>query len=268
MKKAVLKVQLLLAVAITLLFTSCLGDDENSRTSYGEFVSVTNVNGKKVAAFSYGYLDSDALKDLEVGDCAIVDYKIELKNSSSFYTPDFLIINENNIFPKQNQFVVTTSTEYPLPSESITADDLFTGILGVEFSYSYPNQHYDDKWLLKYTYKKSESEEAPEIQIYYNQTEQEAANLEKGIVVLDCVLSRMGGNTGEKNIQESNLAVVDFSKIRKTLENIAVKESDSSDAKKVQFRFRYYVPTSTVTGHELRTDPLTGKYYLLYSIEE
>jgi hypothetical protein len=267
MKKRNFKPQLLLAGAIVLLFASCLGESENSRVAKGEFVYITSVSGTKVTASMSGYLTMDALTDynLAIGDCALVDYKVSFEQGASGYTysPEYLVVDPLNIFRARDQFLATESTAYP--SEEVTKADAFEGITINAFS---SDIYLGDRWLFEFDYQKYEGEEAPQLQVYYNQERQEASDLEKGVVTLDCVLSRMGGSAGATSSKTRMKSVVNFSDLRQILQSVAKEDADTPSIKVVKFKFRYLATTTATTntnGYELKTSPLTNSYYLIYT---
>ncbi|GAB6013092.1 hypothetical protein [Viscerimonas tarda] len=264
MKKTSSKIQLLLAGAVALMFTSCLGESENSRTAKGEFVYITTINNAKVAAFSYGYLSSDALAGLSDNDCALIDYKVNFNQSNNFtYRPDFLNIDPVNTFPARNQFTATITEQDVY--ENMTKNDAFENVAINAF---WPDEHLGDRWLFEYTYQKYGEEEAPEFRVYYNPNTQDGEDLNKGIVTLDCIFARTGGSSvGITPQRETTKAVVNFKHLRNVVAVLAKPEEGAQDTKRITFKFRCAATSSSNTekGYEVRTFTLSNGYYLLYT---
>ena len=262
MKRTILMVQLLLVGVIATAFTSCLGEGENSREAKGEFVYITTINGVKVAAFSYGYLQSEELNDLSAGDCALIDYKVNYDKSNAIaYLPNFLIVDPLNTFPVNSQFKAAITDIHQ--AENGSKYDAFRSIVVNSYNTS---QHLGDRWLFYYDYMKVEGEDEPQLQVYYNPEAQSDDQLKKGIVILDCVLSRVGGTSGNATSEWGiGKSVVDFSRLRAEFKNMAVP--DSQYFSKISFQFRYFVPSNNDQESELKTQVLTNSYYLLYTNE-
>jgi hypothetical protein len=270
MKKTIFKVQLLLAGAVALMLTSCLGDSENSRSSNGEFVYITNLDGMKVAASSYsGYLASEELSQLSEGDCALIDYKVNFeKMQGNAYVPEYLKIDWNNVFEAGSQFEAMEINSDPY--EKTTANDIFLRISPFVFN---SFTLLGDRWLFEVMYKKYEGEEVPQLQIFFNPDNQIETDLDRGFVTLDAVLSRMGGAIGEPTGNTTMKSVVNFSELRNILKSYAKEEPNVVDASVVKIKFRYPVALTTTDepnekGYKLETTYTSNSYYLIYDLRE
>lgn len=256
MKKKLLKITL--SILCMLGLASCLGDstgyfsgsgfayitiDQNSYTPVAYVLSSAGVNPIKSSVLS--------ASDLESGDCASVDFKVYLDQTSggAFITDDFAITKK---YYRNDQLDVQRAS-----APVVAATDTLSVFEKLEISAGLSNSDMGDRWLLVYR-TSLQKDQKETLSIYYDPANQ--PKLEDGIVYVDFRVAKSDPVAGEKYTSADKNIVADMSYLR----NMILQSSGKSQ---LSIFFRYYgnVKTNNVSS---ATEVISSKSGTIVKTEE
>lgn len=243
MKKTFLKVFFSL-FALSLFFSSCLGDNENTYKATNDFVYITQSdNGLKYAVLSaypgiFGSLTG--ISDASVGSCYLLSYKI----NTSQVTQDGLYILENPSISTALQ--QSTSIDfYNAPPAPLGDSEVHPNSFTV--ARFFPYNLMGDRWLITLNLARDEGERI--IPYVYFDTENQFEDAEKqkpvgtNQIILDVLFAKQNP-TGAAGVTSDYQVVLNLSPIRTNQNNTTLfpdfEFSENLATVQVRFRYRKY----------------------------
>jgi hypothetical protein len=222
-----------------LLFSSCLGDGENSRQSGVEFAYITSANSVPVAKTSTGMMvTSQEISLLPQGSCYLISYKVSSTSGST-----------NGVMNAENVTISQDPVSQSYLSNSVPVVRL-DSLPVKEFYVSafYPDNFLGDRWLFSGTtsLKQGESIRA---EFYYdvkNQKENGVA-LKDNQVILDVRFIRTNVSTDITALDrdQSFLVVGDLGSLRASFP--LVNPSNQKTNLIIKFRYHRYQKDAPAT---------------------
>lgn len=252
MKKNLFKT-LFIATGATMILTSCLGDTESTRSASNVFSYISKTTAGEKTAMSSGIpMTSPELKNeklLEPGDCAFLDYKINLERASGgVYQADYIRITNGDASGKVFKDHTTDQVQ-PLIADVdtvITNNDLYFvdfPLHAALFPIDMPAYGY--RWYVEYTYADKKNESAALLEVYYDKNKQEDAK--KGEVIIDFRLEKEGSsNPGEtvNTIPVRGQKVIKFEEMTGVLAHL-------TENNMLSIKFRYFKKKLSVKEGEI-----------------
>lgn len=230
MKKKVLS-QALMLLAVTFIFSSCLGDIEERREMSTDFVCVRgDGNGQKGALTqTFGFVLSQAFDEMQEGTILMMGYKIIGTQTGYYPTLTEVNIDKNRVYTPYEQMEYRwNAAEANIPREIYPKSLSST-------QYWSPYDVFLDRWMFNVTLGVSEGNEF-KAYFYYDKDNQEEG---KNRFTLDVRFVEEGTGTGEA-LDVPQEFVANFDGIRDYIRNMSWFEaSTSQEVTPVYVKFRY-----------------------------
>lgn len=232
MKNKILKI----TCSVLCLFgmASCLGDSVGYNSGSGfAYITTAEYSTQKVAvvlaAPNYFNIVSGVIDtaDLEVGDCAFVEFKVysDRYSNGNWYTDD---VKVSKIYPKSEHGMLQLGTP-PVVNEVDTVNVLDKFGIGSFAS----DDLVKDKWYIHYKAELQTYQDA-RLSFYYDSRAERQTGLSKDTVYIDVRINKATADETKKGSSVDRSAAADFSMLRYAL------LSGLSEKKAYYIRFRYY----------------------------
>lgn len=238
MKTSVLKVFSSLFVVLCLM-SSCLGDNESSYKTSGEFAYITtNANGVKSAATRVGYIVDNKIDGLINGGCYNIAFEIKTGSSGTgIYSAEYLeVLDKGRPIAKADLIFGKPYSELLVNrNDTITPDNLQIGAW-------YPSDYFGDNWQIYYRVALKEDEKVKPY-FYFDidgQKKDDGTPLDKNQIIIDVRFAYSDRNTATTPTTKEDLTAVGLlSALRSN--SSPFKPVYDSDQKyvNVAVRFRY-----------------------------
>lgn len=240
MKKKVFS-QVFMLLAVTFIFSSCLGDVENKVEVGVDYVCVvSNDYGLKYGyAGQVGFVSSPTFESKQEGTILLMGYKIVGTQTSN--TPT---LSETNVV---KEFKLADQMQLDWGSAPTEIDNEIYPESMSKTQYWSPYNVFLDRWLLKATFDMAEGTKT-KATFYYDSERQEETN---NRLILDVRFQKVNELTGDPvNVEQEFVA--NFNGIRSYIQNMPNFEASNSEAGTpvyVKFRYRKSDPTKQ-SGYE------------------
>lgn len=238
MRKKLLTAASVLAATLIVL-TSCLGDTESTRTLTNQRAYIDSDETGLFANLYYLGVRSNDLgaNDLRKGDCVVLSFKYNQKNSygDGTFKADYIAIKDNQIYKKEYH---TYSQKGIVDTTAVQNDNkyYFESIENTSV-FGYPTDHWGNKWFFQYSYTKGKGNLDPILKVYYDESKQGEGEAKKaGERCIDLQLVWDGDNTiiGDRE-DITKTVVLDLTAIR----DILGSEENALKDKFVSLKIRY-----------------------------
>lgn len=282
MKKIISKV-FLPVFSIAFLFSSCLGDNENTFEQSRSFSYVTTNDSRvKVAATASGYIvTSSEIQSTSVveGQCYYLSFKLSSESTVTGGAYNVELTSTPQLI-KSSNFFNRTSPPSTLPAGT---DSLYVTAFNV--GNRSPYDYYGDRWLFGYT-AQPKVDETPIATFYYdinNQVDKDGTEIitsgtgRENKMIIDVVFTKTNLNPGGVTQSTTAETVADLSQLRSTFDVNSSTESDIvkpdgvTEYVRVAVKFRYWAINPSTSQKEqyyigtwtINDSNSTSAYYFL-----
>lgn len=244
-------------LSIPLLFSSCLGDDNNNASStYNTDLAFTQVDATYgiYAGTSYGYfITSPEIQAASLNKCYIIGYTVSSSGATSSG-----VYNAESVTLKEGPFTATSLKATVPPT-----DDNSIPVSSFSLSYGNPIKTYlQDNWLFTTTLKKTTGENV-RAEFFYDRNNQieNGEPIGKNKVIIDVRIYKDGEGIGTETNTASYVAG-NFSGLRNWLD-VDYDTSATYTFVFVKFRYQKIDTEGKITTESIGSWTLgNGAYYM------